>query len=74
MSCLPSGGRSETEHDCEMSANWGTYEDVKRTESESAYSNANETNESAPVMRRTRSPPSPKDDYDDPCPCAALRV
>ena len=77
MSCLPSCGRSETEH-YEMSAYWGTYDNVRRTESESAYSSANETNgrnENPPAMRRrTRIPPSPNYGYDDPCPCAALRV
>ena len=63
VSCLPKRGRSETEHDCGTSAYWRTYNDVRRTESESAYSSANETtgtNENPPATRRrTRSPPSP---------------
>ena len=78
MSCLPNHGRNEAEHDYEMSAYWRTYDDVRRTESESAYSSVNEmngTNENPPAMRRrTRSPPSLNDGYDDPSPCAALCV
>ena len=41
--------RSETEHDCETSAYWGTYYDVRRAVSESAYSS---TNENPPATRR----------------------
>ena len=71
VSYLPSRGRSGTEHDYETNAYW-------RTETESAYLSANETNgmnENSPAMRRrTRSPPSPKSSYDDPSPGAALRV
>ena len=74
MSCLPKGGRSETERDCGTSVYYGTYCDVRRVENESAYSSSNETNgtsENPPVTRRrTRSPPSPNG---NPHPCAAHR-
>ena len=78
VSCLPTRGRSETEHDCVTSAYCGTYCDVRRMENENAYPSAKETNgtsENPPATRRrTRSPPSPNDDYGGPSPCAALCV
>ena len=65
------------ERDCGTSAYCGTYFDVRRAENEIAYSNANETNgtnEKPPATRRRTREPSLNGDYDDPSPCAALRV
>ena len=72
VSCLPKRGRTEMEHDCESSACCGTYYDVRRAENESAYSSASENPPA--TRRRTWSPPSINGGYDDPSPCAALRV
>ena len=78
MSCLLTRGRIETEQDSGTSTYCGTYYDVRRAESENAYPNANETkgtNKNPPATRRrTRSPRSPNGNYDNPSPCAGLRV
>ena len=60
----------------QMSAYCRTYYDVRRVENKNAYPNANETNGMSenPPATRTRSPPSPNGNYNDPSPCAALRV
>ena len=72
---LPTRGRHGTERDYETSAYEGTYcayayggkEPVK-----SAYLNATGTRYQPSARGRTRSPPSPNGDYDDPSPCVAL--